>query len=104
MQRIPKQRGFKSHLVPAQVVYTDALDVLAGKTADNNTLYEAGLINTPYHTVKVILRGEVTGKVKVVVQAASAGAVAAIEKAGGSFEKVATPLKASTKPKEEKAK
>ena len=102
MQRIPKLKGFKSHLVPAQVVYTDQLNDFAGKTADNDTLFEAGLINTPYHTVKVILRKEVKGKVTVKVQAASAGAVAAIEKAGGSFEKVAVALKVSSKPKEEK--
>lgn len=99
MQRIPKLRGFKSHLAPAQVVYTDQLDAFAGKTADNNTLFEAGLINTPHHTVKIILRKEVTGKVTVAVQGASTGAQAAIQKAGGSFTKVAVPLKVSSKPK-----
>ena len=36
------------------------------------------------------------------VQAASASVVAAIEKAGGSFEKVATPLRQSAKEAEEK--
>lgn len=91
MQRVPKKHGFKSLRVPAQVVYTDQLDVLAGKTANNQSLAEAGLITTPYSSVKVILRGEVSGKVTVKVQAASKGAVAAIEKAGGSFEKTDVP-------------
>lgn len=91
MQRVPKRHGFKSLRVPAQVVYTDMLSGLADKTADNMSLTEAGLIVSPYHAVKIILRGEVTGKVTVKVQAASKGAVAAIEKAGGSFEKVETP-------------
>lgn len=87
IQRIPKKRGFKSLSVPAQVVYTEQLEALAGKVADNKTLAEAGLVVTPYHTVKVILRGELKGKVTVKVQAASKGAQEAIAKAGGSFEK-----------------
>lgn len=91
VQRIPKKRGFKSMRVPAQVVYTDALEALAGKTADNMTLAEAGMIVTPYHTVKVILRGELKGKVTVKVQAASKGAQEVIAKAGGSFEKAPVP-------------
>lgn len=91
VRRIPKKRGFKSIRVPAQVVYTDQLDALAGKTADNMTLAEAGLIVTPYHTVKVILRGELKGKVTLNVQAASKGAQEAIAKTGGSFSKVDVP-------------
>jgi large subunit ribosomal protein L15 len=103
MQRIPKLKGFKSLRAPAQVVYTQDLEVLAGKKADNMSMAEAGLIATPYHTVKIILKGELKGKVTVVAQAASAGAIEAITKAGGTFEKVDTPLKASDKPKAEKA-
>lgn len=91
MQRVPKRHGFKSLHIPAQVVYTDMLSGLAGKTATNESLTEAGLVASPYHSIKIILRGEVTGKVTVKVQAASKGAVAAIEKAGGSFEKVEVP-------------
>ncbi|HKX23624.1 MAG TPA: 50S ribosomal protein L15 [Candidatus Saccharimonadales bacterium] len=91
VRRIPKKRGFKSLRVPAQVVYTDQLEALAGKTADNKTLAEAGLITTPYHTVKVITRGELTGKVDVKVQAASKGAQEVIAKAGGSFAKTDVP-------------
>jgi large subunit ribosomal protein L15 len=100
VQRIPKHRGFKSLRVPAQVVYTDQLEVLAGKVADNTTMFEAGLITTPYHSVKVILRAELKGKVTVATQGASKGAVDAIAKAGGSFAKTAVPtLPASKRPK-----
>jgi large subunit ribosomal protein L15 len=103
MQRIPKHRGFKSLRVPAQVVYTDQLEVLAGKTADNVSLFEAGLVSTPYHLVKVILRDELKGKVVVRVQAASKGAAEAIKKAGGSFERAAVPtLPVSKRRKEDK--
>jgi large subunit ribosomal protein L15 len=91
VRRIPKKRGFKSIRVPAQVVYTDQLEVLAGKTADNMSLTEAGLTVTPYHSVKVIQRGELKGKVTLKVQGASKGAQDTIAKAGGSFEKVDVP-------------
>ncbi len=91
VRRIPKKRGFKSLRVPAQVVYTDQLEVLAGKTADNITLADAGLITAPYSAVKVIVRGELKGKVTVKVQAASKGAQDLITKAGGSFEKTDVP-------------
>lgn len=93
---VPKGRGFKSLRTPAQVVYLDRLNGLKG-TIDNFALYEAGLIATPFHTVKVILRGELTGKVTLKTQGASASVVAAIEKAGGSFAKVATPIQKSAK-------
>ena len=97
VQAIPKARGFKSLKSPAQVVYLDHLNAFAGKTADNFTLFEAGYIATPFHTVKVILRGELTEKVTLKVQGASKSVQAAITKAGGTFEKIDTPLKKSTK-------
>ncbi|HSW81682.1 MAG TPA: 50S ribosomal protein L15 [Candidatus Saccharimonas sp.] len=105
VQRIPKKKGFKSIHVPAQIIYTDMLSELAGKTADNMTTFEAGLIATPFHTVKVILRGEVTGAVVVKLQGASKGAQEAIAKAGGSFAKTPVPnLPASARKKDEEAK
>lgn len=97
VQAVPKARGFKSRATPAQVVYLDHLNAFAGKTVDNFTLFKEGYIGTPFHTVKVILRGELTEKVTLKVQAASKSVQAAITKAGGSFEKTATPLKKSTK-------
>lgn len=96
-QAIPKNRGFKSLKTPAQVVYADHLNAFKGKLADNFTLFEAGLIATPFHTVKVIARGELTEEVDLKVQAASASVQAAIKKAGGTFEKIATPIKQSSK-------
>ena len=93
---IPKARGFKSLRVPAQVVYLDRLNDLKGDV-DNFALYEAGLIMTPFYTVKVISRGDFSAKITLKTQGASKSAVAAIEKAGGKFEKVATPLQKSSK-------
>lgn len=97
MQAVPKKRGFKSLRAPAQVVYLDHLNDFKGKTADNFTLFEQGYVATPFHTVKVIARGELTEKVTLKVQGASASVKEAIVKAGGSFEKTPTPLKQSTK-------
>lgn len=97
VRSVPKARGFKSLRTPAQVVYLDHLNAFAGKTVDHFSLFEAGYIGTPFHSVKIISRGELTEKVTLKVSGASASVVAAIEKAGGSYEKTAVPLKQSTK-------
>ncbi len=103
VQAVPKARGFKSLRVPAQVVYLDQLNEVTGTTIDNQSLFDAGLIVTPYHTVKIIGRGEYTGKASVRVQAASASVRDALKKAGGAFEKVPTPtLPASNRARDNK--
>ena len=84
MQRLPKLRGFKSHKVAKEVVYTGQLDQLTG-TIDNASLAEAGIVSSPYVSVKLITRGDVTKKHTVKLQSASATAMAAIQKAGGTF-------------------
>jgi large subunit ribosomal protein L15 len=73
MQRLPKLHGFKSHLV-----------------------------SSPYARVKLLNRGELTGKVTVNLQAASETAVAAIENAGGTFTKTARLMRPATKKADEK--
>ena len=93
---VPKGRGFKSLRTPAQVVYLDRLNELKG-SVDNFALYEAGLIATPFHNVKVIARGELSAKLTLKTQGASKSVVEAIKKAGGAFEKTATPLQKSAK-------
>lgn len=103
-QAVPKKRGFKTLRTPAQVVYLDHLNALAGKTIDNSRLFEEGYISTPFHAVKVIARGELTKKVDLKVQAASKSVVEAVKKAGGTFEKVATPIRESQKEAEKAVK
>lgn len=90
MQAVPKLKGFKSIHAKAEVVYTDRLNDLKG-SVDNFTLFDAGLISTPYAKVKVITRGELTAKVDLSTQFASKTAIEAIKKVGGSFKKVAVP-------------
>ena len=93
MQAVPKLKGFKSFHPKAEVVYTDRLNELSGKV-DNVKLAEAALISSPYVKVKVISRGELSSKIELETQLASKSAVLAIEKAGGSFKKVAILQKA----------
>ena len=94
---VPKGRGFKSLRTEAQVVYLDHLNAFKGQTVDHFSLFEAGYIGTPFHTVKIILRGELTEKLTVMVSGASKSVQAAITKAGGTFAKTPVPLKQSTK-------
>ena len=98
MQAVPKLKGFKSFHPKAEVVYTDRLNELSGKV-DNLVLAEKELISSPYVKVKVITRGELKAKIELETQFASKTAVSAIEKAGGSFKKVAM-LKKPSKAKE----
>jgi large subunit ribosomal protein L15 len=98
MQRLPKMHGFRSFKAKAENVYTGQLDAFAGKTVDSFVLAEAGLVSNPFVRIKLIAQGEVTKKVTVKLQGASAGAIEAVQKAGGSFEKVTqTARPASTR-------
>ena len=96
MQAIPKLKGFKSLHDKAEVVYTDRLNELTGNV-DNFVLADKNLISTPYVKVKVITRGELTTKIALETQFASKTAIEAIKKAGGSFKKVAVPMKPGKK-------
>jgi large subunit ribosomal protein L15 len=101
LSSLPKLRGFKSLRAPAQVVYGDQLNDIKKSTVDNFTLYEAGLIVTPYHTVKVIARGQISGKAVVKVAGMSKSVQDQLAKNGGNFEKTAVPnLPSSKKVKE----
>lgn len=102
MQKLPKLPGFKSHRVKAENVYTGQLDQFAGKTVDAQVLADAGLISSPYVKVKLISKGELTKKVTVKLPAASESAVAAVESAGGSFEKADRLSRPKTTAKKEK--
>ncbi len=98
--RLPKLRGFKSKRPVVQTVYTGQLDLVKKQTIDSTALAEVGLISNPYVNVKLIVKGEVKGNKTVKLQAASAGAIKAIEKVGGTFTKtnqLARPVKPVSK-------
>ncbi len=92
VQRIPKLRGFTRFWQKPFTLTTAKMNELEG-VIDNFTLFEAGVIDTPYQVVRVVVSGEVTKKLQVKVQAASAGAIELIQKAGGTFEKTAKPAR-----------
>ena len=95
MQRLPKLRGFRSLHVAAKNVYTDQLVALGAKV-DNKTLADAGFIENEFTSVKLLFRGEVSKKVDVSLQGASAKAVEALQVSGGSFTQVARPMRPKT--------
>lgn len=84
-QKLPKLRGFRSIRPKAEIVYTGQLDAFAGKTVDTTSLAAAGLVSSPYVQVKLLVNGPVTKKVTVKLPQASLSAVAAVQKAGGSY-------------------
>ncbi len=100
-QRLPKLRGFTSHRIPKENVYTGQLDALP-VAIDNFVLAENGLITSPYTQVKLILKGHVTKKHSVKLQSGSQGAIAAIQNAGGEFKTIAQNPRPATKAKDDK--
>lgn len=63
----------------------DAGKLDAGKTIDAAALKEAGVIRRVKDGVRILGKGELKAKVTLDVAGASAGAIAAVEKAGGSI-------------------
>ncbi len=92
MQRIPKLRGFKN---PFRIAYTpvnlDDLVDLGTEEVTVETMVEAGLARKGA-LVKVLGRGEVTGKLAVSAHAFSARAEEAITAAGGRVVRVPLPF------------
>jgi len=88
MQRLLKLPGFRSHKPPVETVYTGDLEQFGSKIVDTFVLAEAGILSNPFVRAKLLVQGKLTKKVTVKLQAASAGAIEAVQKAGGSFEKV----------------
>ena len=86
MQRRLPKRGFKSALLQfnAEVTLTD-LNTVDAAEIDILVLKQAGLVAQLAKRVKVIKTGEVTRAVTLKGVAATAGAKAAIEAAGGSL-------------------
>jgi large subunit ribosomal protein L15 len=87
IRRIPK-RGFNNTPFRDKfaVVNLGSLNHFDnGATVDEAVLLEAGLIRKPYDQVKILGNGQLTKKLTVVANKASASAKAAIEKAGGTL-------------------
>ena len=83
-RRLPK-RGFKSHLLKfnAEINLTD-LERLGAAEVDLVTLKQAKLVGELAKVVKVVNTGELKIKVELKGVGATAGAMLAIQAAGGS--------------------
>lgn len=100
MQQLPKLPGFKSFRPKAEVVKLSDLNLIKSKVIDSNVLAEQRLITSPYVRIKVLSGGELKTAKTVKLPEASKSAIDAINKAGGSFEKVERlkrPVKSSDK-------
>lgn len=85
MQRRLPKRGFKSQLLKYNAEVTlGALEQLGMNDVDMLVLKTAGLVGQIARNVKIVKTGELTKAVKISGIAATAGAKAAIEAAGGS--------------------
>jgi len=102
MRKLPKLPGFKSYRVKAENVYTGDLDQFAGKVVDATALFEAGLVTSPYNSIKLIAKGDVTKKVTVKLPSASSSAISSLEANGGTFEKIARLQRPQTSTKNKK--
>jgi large subunit ribosomal protein L15 len=90
-RRLPK-RGFNNMFRKEFAVVNvgriqkaiDAGKINEGDTVNLEVLKAAGLVNRVKDGVRLLNKGEITAKVSVEVNSASAAAVSAVEKAGGS--------------------
>ncbi|WP_394727427.1 50S ribosomal protein L15 [Altererythrobacter sp. GH1-8] len=73
--------------------FIDAKKLDAKKDITEEALREAGLVRGGKDGVRLLGKGEISAKVKIVVAGASKGAIEAVEKAGGSVD-VTAPAKA----------
>lgn len=95
-RRLPKLRGFKAIAPnPYQVVSLDQLEKIGLSQIDKTVLAKAGMISVK-KPAKLLSNGSLKLKVTVTIDAASAGAIKAVEKAGG---KVILPEKPVVEPK-----
>ena len=85
-RRLPKVgfRSKKAHEVSEVLLYK--LDSIKGDSIDFDALKAAGLVENRAVRAKIVLKGELKRAIKLKGVAATAGAKAAIEAAGGSVE------------------
>lgn len=84
VRRLPKVRGFTHapNILYQEVKLSD-LEKLKSKTITAESLAMAGVIKYAKRPVKLLGTGTIESSVTITVDAATAGAIAAIEKAGG---------------------
>jgi large subunit ribosomal protein L15 len=91
-QRLPKRGFTKPNRKSFAVVnlgliqkFIDAGKIDAGQTVTEDMLVASGLVRRKRDGVRVLAKGEITSAVTLEVTGASASAVSAVEKAGGTL-------------------
>lgn len=85
-RRLPKV-GFKSRIArTTQEIRLSDLSKITGSTVTLQTLREAGLINNSIKRAKIVLNGEIKTALTISGVKATAGALKAIQAAGGKVE------------------
>jgi large subunit ribosomal protein L15 len=103
-RRLPKRGFLATTITKAAEVRSGDLVKVPDGAIDLEALKKAGLVGNDAHRAKIILAGKVEKVFKVSGIAASKGAKAAIEKAGGSVAAIeAAPAKPAKLPKRAKA-
>jgi large subunit ribosomal protein L15 len=102
-RRLPKRGFLATTIDKAAEVRSGDLAKVGANAIDLDGLKKAGLVPGPARRAKIILAGEVSGKFAVSGVAASKGARAAIEKAGGSVAEIVTAEKPRKLPKKQPA-
>jgi len=82
----------------------DAKKLSAAKTITKDTLFEAGVIGSQKDEVKLLAKGDLKTKITIEVAKASAGAIKAVEKAGGKVTVLAVAKEKAPKKEKKPAK
>ena len=84
--RLPKRGFTNTFRTEYNIINLESLAKFAdGAKVDVKALVEAGLLRDAHLPIKLLGRGELTKKLEIFVDRASASAQAAVEKAGGSL-------------------
>ncbi|MFC7703004.1 50S ribosomal protein L15 [Plastorhodobacter daqingensis] len=102
-QRLPK-RGFNKPNRKSWAVinlgliqkFVDAGKLEAGAVINEDVLVASGLVRRKLDGIRVLAKGEITAKVQLEVSGASASAIEAVSKAGGSLTVTAPKAEAAT--------
>ncbi|MBE0454558.1 50S ribosomal protein L15 [Roseovarius autotrophicus] len=97
-QRLPK-RGFTKPNRKAYAVvnlgliqkFVDAGKIDAGQPITEDVLVASGLVRRKLDGIRVLAKGEITGKLDIAVTGASRSAIDAVAKAGGSLSVTTAP-------------
>ena len=108
-RRLPKRgftkwrrKSFNALNLGALQVAIDAGRIDAGRPMDVASLVAAGVVRRPKHGLRILGQGELTSKVTITANHATASATAAIEKLGGTLNIIEEKVLAADVAKREK--